>query len=113
MKLHPRHKPVSRAGLQIREGFLELFRGEEYFEDMLIPVARMKVSLLIESRHNLPETDMSSLRGDLQAVNEIVRKAMKDHDLTKAEAYHILTEWELSQARYMLQTERREGDTEE
>lgn len=112
MSLHPRHKPVSRAGLQISEGFLELFRGAEYFEDMLNPVARAKVALLIESRHNLPETDMSDLRGDVQAVNEIVRKAMKDHELTKTEVYLILTEWELSQARYMLRAERN-GDSEE
>lgn len=110
MKLDPRYRIVSRADAEIR---IELSAVLDVLEiswvDILYHIAMIKAVLLTEmGATTAPRIKSEDIPDNHHVIASAFYRYLMQYELTNAELYHIITEWELREARGMIRAERNE-----
>lgn len=115
MKLDPRHRIVAKADLKIREELaatLDIL-GIDSWADIMYHVAMIKAILLGDMGATVgPSFNVADIPDHHHVLAAACYGPMLKYDLTSAELYRIITEWELREAWGMIKAER-DGDSEE
>ena len=114
VRLHPRDVTVRQAELDIREEIAATLNKLNIpWVDILYHTAMIKAVLLGEMGATVgPSFYVGEIPDNHHVISTAFYRHMVDYDLTSAELYMIISEWELREAWGMIKAERN-GDTEE
>lgn len=113
MRLHPRVPITQRGSIDVKEGLDKIISTLDLsFEDALYHVAMVKAQLLREMGAEVPDLiPAEQIPANQHILALAVYGPMTEYGLTQIELYQIITEWEMSESKYMLRYERH-GDFE-